>query len=355
VHRIPPPTPRLRRGPAFVVTAIASALAVLLTGCATSDRSGAAAGGGPEKLEITYQGWAGQVSFPELAEDLGYLGEVKLNWVGNTISGPQDIQSAATGQVDIGGAFAGAVAKLISSGAPVTAVVNYYGSDDQTFGGYYVPVDSPIRSARDLIGKKIGVNTLGGQAEAVINTYLTRGGLTPDEISQVQLVVLPPLNTEESLRRGQIDVGALSNVLQDHALEVGGLRPLFTDSELFGSFSGGQYVLRNDFIEENPRTAEILVSGIARAIEWARTTPREEVIARFTQIIEKRRRNESTENLKYWKSTGIPSTVIADTDFTRWSDWLRSTGVDDLDVSKLYTNEFNPYRDGGPTAPGASR
>ncbi|MEU7811262.1 ABC transporter substrate-binding protein [Pseudonocardia sp. NPDC049154] len=335
-----------------LIAALVSAL-LLASGCAGSGGQDTAAGDGPEKLEISYQGWANQVTFPELAADLGYLGDIKLNWVGNTISGPQDIQSAATGQVDFGGAFAGAVAKLITSGAPVTAVVNYYGSDDKTFGGYYVPADSPIRTARDLIGKKIGVNTLGGQAEAVINAYLKQGGLTPDEIAQVQLVVLPPLNTEESLRRGQLDVGALSGVLQDHALEVGGLRPLFTDSGLFGSFSGGQYVLRNDFIEENPRTTEILVSGIARAIEWARTTPREEVIARFTAIIDKRGRNESTANLKYWKSTGIPSTVIADTDFTRWSDWLQYTGVPDVDVPKLYTNEFNPYRPGGPAAAGS--
>ncbi|MGI5131161.1 ABC transporter substrate-binding protein [Pseudonocardia sp. CA-107938] len=327
---------------------LAAALAlVLAAGCGSG---GGAAGAGPEKLEIAYQGSANLVTFPELAADLGYLGEVKLNWVGNTISGPQDIQSAATGQVDIGGAFAGAVAKLITSGAPVTAVVNYYGSDDRTFGGYYVPVDSPIRSARDLIGKKIGVNTLGGQAEAVVTQYLKVGGLTPDEIKQVQLVVLPPLNTEESLRRGQIEVGALSGVLKDHAEEVGGLRPLFTDSGLFGQFSGGQYVLRNDFIARNPHTTEVLVSGIARAIEWARTTPRDEVIARFTSIIEKRGRNESTQNVKYWKSTGIPSTVITDTDFTRWSDWLAFTGVTNVDVPKLYTNQYNPYRPGGPAA-----
>jgi ABC-type nitrate/sulfonate/bicarbonate transport system substrate-binding protein len=67
------------------------------------------------------------VTLPELAEDLGYLGNVKLKWVGNTISGPASIQSAATGATDFGGAFAGAVVKLIEAGAPVTAVINYYG------------------------------------------------------------------------------------------------------------------------------------------------------------------------------------------------------------------------------------
>jgi len=53
----------------------------------------------------------------ELAADLGYLQDLKLDWVGNTISGPQDIQSAATRQTDFGGAFNGAVVKLVAAGA----------------------------------------------------------------------------------------------------------------------------------------------------------------------------------------------------------------------------------------------
>lgn len=42
-----------------------------------------------KKTEIRYQGWAGQVTFIKLADDLGYLAPLKLKWVGNTISGPQ--------------------------------------------------------------------------------------------------------------------------------------------------------------------------------------------------------------------------------------------------------------------------
>jgi len=69
--------------------------------------------------ELRYQGWVGQVTFPELAEDLGYLAPVKLKWIGNTISGPQDIQTVVTGDIDFGGAFNGAVAKLLAfRGAP---------------------------------------------------------------------------------------------------------------------------------------------------------------------------------------------------------------------------------------------
>src|SRR5690349_7382189 len=94
-----------------------------------------------EKTEIRYQGWAGQVTFTELAEDLGYLAPLKLKWVGNTISGPQDIQTVVTGDIDIGGAFYGAIIKLIAARAPIKAVVGYYGSDADTYYGYYVKED----------------------------------------------------------------------------------------------------------------------------------------------------------------------------------------------------------------------
>jgi ABC-type nitrate/sulfonate/bicarbonate transport system substrate-binding protein len=328
------------------VLAIAGALlaTVGLTSCATGSKAGAA--GQSEVQELRYQGAANSVSLAELAQDLGYLGKVKLKWVGNTISGPQDIQSAATNQTDFGGAFSGAVVKLIEAGAPVKAVVNYYGEDAKTFNGFYVKADSPIKTLRDLIGKTIAVNTLGAHSEAVIDTYLAKNGLSAKEIKQVQLVVLPPNNTEEAIRKGQVDVGALGSILQDHAIAAGGLRSLFSDYDLFGAFNGGQYVLRTDFIKKNPETARTFVTGVAKAIEWERTTPRDQVIARFTKIIESRGRNESTANLKYWKSVGIASKggAISDGDYTRWASWLHDVGITKsatLDASKLYTNEFN--------------
>ena len=94
---------------------------------ATAGCGGDAAADGAQAGELRYQGSVGQVTLPELAEDLGYLGDVKLKWVGNTISGPQDIQSAATGQTDFGGAFNGAIVKLVAAKAPIKAVIGYYG------------------------------------------------------------------------------------------------------------------------------------------------------------------------------------------------------------------------------------
>nr|WP_114381917.1 ABC transporter substrate-binding protein [Paenibacillus prosopidis] len=325
---------------------------LVLTGCGnqeTSTSASAAANiGGLEVNELRYQGGIGSVTYPELAEDLGYLAPLKLKFIGNTISGPQDIQSVVTGDTDFGGAFNGAIVKLLSAKAPITPVIAYYGVDDNTWSGYYVLDGSPIKTARDLIGKKIAVNTLGAHHEFVIKEYLNREGLTADEIKQVTLVVVPPVTSEQTLRANQIDVATLGGVLRDKALERGGIHPLFTDKDLFGVFSAGSYVLTNKFIKENPRATRKFVEATAKAIEWARTTPREEVVARFEKIINNRGRKEDASTVKFWKSTGIAGKggLISDVEFETWVNWLINEGTikeGELNGKDLYTNEFNPY------------
>ncbi|GIF17230.1 ABC transporter substrate-binding protein [Actinoplanes teichomyceticus] len=313
-----------------------------LSACGDGD----AAAAGRQATELRYQGSVGTVTPAELAEDLGYLGDVKLKWIGNTISGPQDIQAATTGDIDFGGAFNGAIVKLAANRAPIKAVIGYYGVDKDSYIGFYVLDGSPITSPKDLIGKKIGVNTLGAHAEAITKTYLSRAGLSDAEIQQVELVVVPPVNTEQSLRQRQIDVAQLGGTLRDKALDRGGIHPLYTDFELLGPFTAGSYVFREDFLKKNPDTVKTFVSGVGKAIEWSRSTPREQVIARFRQILAERARNEDDSQLKYWKSYGVNGRagVIEEKEFATWIEWLTGTGElkgKNVEATDIFTNRYN--------------
>ncbi|MFJ9766814.1 ABC transporter substrate-binding protein [Streptomyces erythrochromogenes] len=327
------------------LTLLGISAAAVSCGTATAG-GGSGSGSAGQVTTLKYQGSVGAVTLPELAADLGYLGDVKLEWIGNTISGPQDIQSAATGQIHFGGAFNGAVVKLAASKAPITSVISYYGSDQHSYSGYYVLEDSPIRTARDLIGKKVGMNTLGAHSQAMLEIYLKRGGVSKADSAKVESLVVPPVNTEQVLRQKQIEVGVLGGVLRDKALAAGGLRPIFTDFELLGPFSAGSYVMTKRFIKENPDTVRTFVTGVGKAIEWSRTTPHDQVIARMTEIVTKRGRNEDTATLKYWRSYGVAEAGgrISDKEFQVWLDWLAERGdikEGQLKAADLYTNEFN--------------
>src|SRR5262245_49998931 len=302
---------------------LALCLAVLL-GCSRSEAPAAGAPGGLETLKLRYQIMAGQVQPAELAASLGYLAPLELSVVGSTISGPQSVQAVVTGDADFGGAFNGAVLNLMAGRAPIRALSGCSGVDELRLTSFFTLSGSPIKSARDLIGKKIAVNTLGAHSEFVIKEYMLRGGLTAEDVRQVTLIVLPPVNTELALRERQVDVAALYDIFRDRALDRGGLQTLFSDYDLFGTLTAGTYVLRNDFIRDNEKATRHFISAVARAIEWARQTPRDEVIARFAKIVAERGTNDDAAVLKYWKSFGVAGKggVIAEREFSIWIDWM---------------------------------
>jgi ABC-type nitrate/sulfonate/bicarbonate transport system substrate-binding protein len=326
-------------------------LLALTCACSGARGSDAKHADGYEKLELRMEGFAGTVTVAELAEDLGYFAPIKLTYVGNSISGPANIQNVVTGDVDVGGAFNGAIVKLMAAKAPVTAVVGYYGVDGKTWNGFFVPNDSPIREPKDLLGKKIAVNTLGAHSEFMLKEFLFRNGFSSSQIDQVTLVVVPPTIAEQSLRQRQVDVAALSGIFRDRAVERGGIRSLFSDYELFGEFTAGSYVMRNDFIRDNPNTVRKFVQGTAKAIEWARSTPREQVVARLADIVKRRGRNEDTSAIPFWQSYGVagPGGRLSDRDYQVWIDWLVKDGDltrGQIAAKDLYTTQFH--------APGSS-
>jgi ABC-type nitrate/sulfonate/bicarbonate transport system substrate-binding protein len=120
---------------------------------------------------------------------------------------------------------------------------------------------------------------------------------------------------------------------------------------MFGAFTAGSYVMKRRFIAEHPKTTRKFVEAVGRAIEWARTTPREQVIARFVDIIAKRGRNEDGAALRYWHSYGVAGRggTISDKDFQVWLDWMIKDGEltpGQLALRDLYTNDLNPFSTG---------
>lgn len=333
--------------PIVLLTALAGSI---LSGC-SSDKTAAGSNSKPKQEDkvLQYSGAAGSVEIAELAEDLGYLGDIKLENAGSSSGGPEDIQLTATKQIDFGNAFNGAVIKSVSEGVKIKSVIGSYGVDEDTKGGLFVLEDSPIKTAKDLIGKKVGVNTLGAQAEFFNVQYLRDKGLTEKEIDKVQLVVIPTANAEQILRSGQNDAVRLSELAKDLALEKGGIREITNDLDIYGGpFTAGSYFFADDYIKDNPNTVKTFVKGVAKAHEWAKTTPREEVIQRLEKIVKGRNNNEPTANLKYWKSFGVASKggAIQPKEYTVWVDYLvndKQLKKGQVKLEELYTNKFNSF------------
>lgn len=301
---------------------------------------------GYETLELRYEGNPGTVSIHELAEDLGYLAPIKLNYVGaNASGGPHSIQAVVSGDLDIGTSFNGAIVKLIAHKAPLKAVVASYGTDAATFQGTYVLEESPVRKASDLIGKQVSMNTLGAHAEFSLREWLARSGLSVDKAKQVSMIALPASNGEQALRQKQVDAAVLGSIFQRKAVARGGLRRIASDFEMFGPLTAGSVVMSTRFIEQNPNTVRKYVRAVSRAFDWLHAHSNQEAIERYRHIVHKRKRNEDTSVIEHWTGNGVssPHGRLEDRDFDVWIDWLVRDGQvspGQITAKDVYTNEY---------------
>ncbi|HEY0889136.1 MAG TPA: ABC transporter substrate-binding protein [Nocardioides sp.] len=331
----------------IVLLATLAAAVSVLTGCAGS--SGATAG--KEVTTIRYQSGVGTVNPLELADALGYLDGLELEKVGDVTGGPQGLQALASNQTDIGAsAFYGAIAQLVGTGVPIKAVVPTYGSTDELWQVVATVEGSGIADARDLIGKKIAVNTLGANAEAVLDTWFDQEGLTEEEQDRITLVPLPPLNTPQALKEGQVDAASLSFTSLEVAKRTVKLKTLVRDIDVVGhTYGGGGFTLREEFIERNPTTTRTLVEGIAKAVNFIETHEKQEIYDVYFPWLTEHGHADYIEPIEanFPGTLGLPAEpVIGDGDISLWLDWLESRGDVDADAiqpSDVYTNDFNPY------------
>jgi ABC-type nitrate/sulfonate/bicarbonate transport system substrate-binding protein len=338
---------RVLTGPRRLAVIIVALLVGLtaLTACSASGASGG------ETKTIRYQSYAGAVDPFLFADALGKLDGLKLERVGDITGGPQALQALLSNQTDIGGsAFYGAIAQLTATGAPIKAVIPSYGSNEKTNQKLITLKGSGITSARDLIGKKIALNTLGAHGEAFLDTWFEQEGLTDDEVDQITLVPLPPLNTPEALGKGQVDAAVVSYLGYQQADAQYDVQEITNDLDVVGEgpYTGGALTMRTQFIKDNPDTVRQIVEGVAAAIEFIETHSKQDVFDIYFPYLEKEGFGDYIEPIKanFPGTLGLdPKPVIKDKDIQRWVNWLDSRGDvdgDDIDVSDVYTNEFNP-------------
>jgi len=330
-------------------------LAALLSGLALlAGLAGCAAQAAPEPnadgvTTIRYQNSVGQVNLLELADALGYLDGIRLDYIGDVTGGPEQLRTLVIGEADVAlGPFLGATSQLVATGAPLKVVVSTYGSNAKITQSLLTLEGSPIRDARDLIGKKVAVNTLGANYEAVLDYWLLEEGLTQDEIDQVTLVPLPPLNSEQSLRQGQVDAAYMSGGFAAVAQKNGGVREVMRDVDVMGPYNGGGAVVTEQFLETNPEAATTVTTGLAKAVRYVESHSKPEVLKVYAPYLEQHGRGSYLEAIEanWTGSTGVarPDASLKDQDFSIWLDWLESRGdveTDGLEPHDIYTNEFN--------------
>jgi ABC-type nitrate/sulfonate/bicarbonate transport system substrate-binding protein len=279
------------------------------------------------EVTIRYLASQGGLSAHELAAELGYFDGtgITLENVGYAQGGPASLVALAGGSVEIGSAATAAVLNSIAAGNDFVAAFPSNGINDEAQSIFYVLEDSPIKSIEDIAGKTIAVNTLGAHLDYVVREALHQKGLPEDSAN---LIVVPGPQLEQVLRSGQVDVSAFGywqTTFTGAALQNGGLRAVFDDTDVLGEIAGGFIVLRRDWIEAHPEEAKAFVEGSVKALDYAREHP-EETKAIFARVLAER--GENADVAQYFAGYGVREGGLpVERDIQFWIDVLERQGA----------------------------
>ena len=298
---------------------------------------------------IRYQDSPGDVSLIQLAKALGYIPNITIKDVGFVQGGPQALQALATDQVDIAGSFTGAIENVIANGSPVKAVVSFIGSDPSQYGGLAVEKSqvNKLKNPKAWIGKKIAVNTLGAQAQAILDTWFQRDGLSAAQIKQVTLVPLPTLSEEAALEHGQVQGAILIGPTLSVALSDPSIGVAMKDISVFGPYNGDQYAMADAWLKSHPSAAKQFVGGLAKAAYYTQTHTPARVLAKLDPWLKANGLSTDASVLTTWKTLGLSTKggYVKASDFSKWIPWLKSQHLikGTPNVNSMFTNAYNPY------------
>ncbi|WP_457535577.1 ABC transporter substrate-binding protein [Streptomyces filamentosus] len=194
----------------------------LLAATACTPAAGAGAGGntdgkGELVLNVGDQKGGSEAVLRAAGEldDLPY----RIKWSTFT-SGPPLLEAVNAGAVDVGGVGNTPPVFAAGAGSRITVIAATHG--DSAGEAILVPKDSPLRSPRDLKGRKIAV-AQGSSAHFQLIGSLEKAGLTPKD---VQVTLLQPADALAAFTSGKVDAWAVWDPYTSQVLHAGSGRVL---------------------------------------------------------------------------------------------------------------------------------
>ena len=194
-------------------------------------------------------------------------------------------------------------------------------SVDKGYVGVVAPSDSGIKAWKDLEGKKVAVNALGGSAVAQINASMEEEGADP---SKVQWVELAQPQTIPALLAGQVDAANLAQPLLT-AAESEGLVQIGNPEQLtVANVPTFVYLATKDYVDKNPAVVESFQKAIAESAKAAN--------ADHALVIETAKKSTTVDPTLLDKVTGFPhwsERALTADDLQKYIDLMIKTGMAD--------------------------
>ncbi|GIF12729.1 ABC transporter substrate-binding protein [Actinoplanes teichomyceticus] len=165
----------------------------------------------------------------------------------------------------------------------VAAGVASTGVRGRDFGALVVRADSPIRTAKDLAGKKISVNTLKNIGDTVTRESVRRAGGDP---SRIEFVEMPFPAMPAALAGGQVDAAWAVEPQLTTIKAAGGREVASTFVDAAPNLTIAAYFTSQKLLADKPGLVKRFTEAIDESLAYADAHPDEvrQILTSYTKI-----------------------------------------------------------------------
>lgn len=271
-------------GLAVAVVTVAAA-----AGCGSSSGAGGSSSSGGDKATQVKVGIIPIVDVAPL-----YLGQKKGFFSSRGIDlkmeaaqgGAAIIPGVVSGQFQFG--FSNVTSLMIAQtkGVPVKSVVNgtaSTGDVGKDISAVAVKKDSPIKSAKDLVGRTVAVNTLQNIGDTTVRETVRKDGGDP---SKVKFVEMPFDQMPAALDGGQVDAAWVGEPALTIAKGQGARVVASPFAETDPKLTIATYFASTKLAKENPDLVKRFTEAVTESLEYASAHPDEarQTLTTYTKI-----------------------------------------------------------------------
>lgn len=167
--------------------------------------------------------------------------------------------------------------KLVANGATTS------GDTTIDFGAVVVNDDSPIKSPKDLAGKKVSVNNLSNIGDTTISQVVTDAGGDPGTIDFVEV---PFPDAPAALENGIVDAAWILDPFLTQSLAEGSRIVTTNFSDFHPELDIAGYFTTKANVESKPELTAKFTRAMNKSLEFAQANPKEvrDIVGTYTKI-----------------------------------------------------------------------
>jgi sulfonate transport system substrate-binding protein len=197
---------------------------------------------------------------------------IHVEWPGPYPAMAPQIEAMSAGALDFGSGSCTAFAAARAADAPILAIA--FTAETTGYEGILVPADSPIKSAADLVGRKVAVNK-AGTGEYLLLKALEYNNIPADRVTRV---FMGPADAASAFGLGLVDAWAVWDPFVSTAEAKFGARMLIPNTAI-DSDNRTILVAREGFVHDHPDATRAIFRALQADDAWATAHPNEAAAA----------------------------------------------------------------------------